>query len=48
MKAPYALALLLALGLAGCKTEVSTTPASSGTSTSTTVVKEKAPNTRPS
>jgi len=38
MKAPYAIAVLVALGLAGCKTEVSTTP--SGTS-STTVVKEK-------
>ena len=29
MKSPYILAALLAVGLAGCKTEVSTTPASS-------------------
>ena len=29
MKAPYAVAVLVALGLAGCKTEVSTTPTGS-------------------
>jgi len=45
-----AIALLVALGLAGCKTEVSTTPtgSSGGSTSSTTVVKEKAPETSPS
>ena len=40
MKAPYAIALLVAIGLAGCKAEV--TPAGpTGSTSSTTIVKEK-------
>ena len=37
MKSPYILAALLAVGLAGCKTEVSTTPTSSAPASTTKI-----------
>lgn len=47
MKSTYLLAALLAVGLAGCKTEVSTTPASSSSPTSTTKVEVTAKPAEP-